>query len=173
MSTLTENNAFVLQQDGATTHTAKMVQAWCQRSFITFCQRKCGPLLHLTLIPCTLGCGSYWSRELGQKKKLTESFDQVESETVRATCAQVSQQFRHVIREDDGFIEKSVIYFEDYTLFFHFPKIHCICHFCFRMNRIFNSIHLGGRPCKFHAHTMIYRSLNKFRTTKIIKNLIR
>ena len=37
------------------------------------------------------------------KKKLTESWDQIESETVRATCTQVIQ--RRVIREKGGYIE--------------------------------------------------------------------
>ena len=39
------------------------------------------------------------------KKKLIESLDQIESETVRTTFAQDNQEFHRVIRENGGYIE--------------------------------------------------------------------
>ena len=35
-----------LQQDGATSHTAKAVQHWCKTNFKGFWEKKYGPLLH-------------------------------------------------------------------------------------------------------------------------------
>ena len=39
------------------------------------------------------------------KQKLTESWDEIDFETVRATCAQVSERLRRVIRAKGGYIE--------------------------------------------------------------------
>ena len=41
-----ENSGVTLQQDGATSHTAKMVQSWCKKNFMFIDQRSFDPLPH-------------------------------------------------------------------------------------------------------------------------------
>ena len=92
-----------------------------------------------SLHQCTV---SHPSVKVLNKKKLTESRYQPESETVRGTYTQVIQWILSVIREKGGYTEQSVTHVDDYTFFFDFRNFLCICPFCFRMNRIFNSLHL-------------------------------
>ena len=96
MNTLALKNNLTLQQDGATAHTAKIVQAWCKENFTAFWSKEMWPPSSPDLNPmdfeiwsilepkaCTV---SHPNVEV-LKKKLTESWDQIENETVHATCA--------------------------------------------------------------------------------------
>ena len=58
INSLPGNQAVTLPQDGATAHTAKMVQAWCKDNIKSFRSKE--PLLFLILIRWTLGYDPSW-----------------------------------------------------------------------------------------------------------------
>ena len=60
INSLPGNQAVTLQQDGATSHTAKMFQVWCKDNFKSFWSKNSGPLLLLILIRWTLGYDPSW-----------------------------------------------------------------------------------------------------------------
>ena len=114
INTLALKNNLTLQQDDATAHTAKNVQAWCKKNFTAFLSKKMWPPSSPDLNPMDFGIWSILKQKACTvshpnvevlKKKGTESWDQIENETVRATCAQVIQRLRCVIREKSGYIE--------------------------------------------------------------------
>ena len=101
-------SGLTLQQDGATAHTAKMAQAWCQINFAAFWLKEIWPPLSSDLNIIDLGictimeqtaCIMSQTNEEVLKKKLADSWDQIEGETVRATCAQMIQSLRRIFRE--------------------------------------------------------------------------
>ena len=145
-----------LQKDGGTAHTAEMVQAWCQRTSLLSGWCTCDPILHLALIQWTLWYGPNRSRKLAKYFikvwklgwKIIRIIDVVDSETVRATCAQVIQRIRRINREKCGYIELAVMHVDDYTFFCDSHQFYYSCCFCFRKKkRKFSSLHLGGGPC--------------------------
>ena len=108
MTALILNNGLTLQQDGATTHTAKMAQVWCQRNFTSFWLKEMwlpsSPNLNLIdfgicFILEQKACRVSQTSVEVLKKKLTDSLYQIKSESVRASCAQVIQLLRCVIRK--------------------------------------------------------------------------
>ena len=114
MNTLALKNNLTLQQDGATAHTAKIVQAWYKENFTAFWSKEMWPPSSPDLNPMDFGIWSILEQKACTvshpnvevlKKKLTESWDQIESETVHATCAQVIQCLRRVIWKKGGYIE--------------------------------------------------------------------
>ena len=109
-----ENQAVTLQQDGATAHTAKMVQAWCKDKFKSFWSKELWPASSPDLNRMDFGIWSTLERNACSvshsnmeklKKKLKESWAKIESETIRATCDQVISRLRRVIIEKGGYIE--------------------------------------------------------------------
>ena len=114
MNSLSLDDGLTLQQDGATAHTAKMVQEWCKEHFKAFWPKDIWPPSSPDLNPMDLKYGPYWNRRHAKfpiqvwrslKQKLTESWDEIDFETVRATCAQVSECLCRVIRAKGGYIE--------------------------------------------------------------------
>ena len=108
------NQAVTLQQDRATAHTAKMVQAWCKDNFKFFWSKELWPSSSPDLNPMDFGIWSILERKACAvshsnveklKKKLKESWAKIESETIRATCDQVISRLRRVIIEKGGYIE--------------------------------------------------------------------
>ena len=98
INSLPGNQAVTLQQDGATAHTAKMVQAWCKDNFKSFWSKELWPPSSPDLNPMDFGIWSILERKPCAvshlnveklKKKLKESWAKIESETIRATCDQV------------------------------------------------------------------------------------
>ena len=97
-----------LQQDGATTHTAKMAQAQWLKNFTAFWLKEMLPPSSTHLNFMDLGLCSIMEKKACRvsqtsvevlKKKLTDSLYQIKSESVRASCAQVIQLLRCVIRK--------------------------------------------------------------------------
>ena len=114
INSLPGNQAVTLQQDGATAHTAEMVQAWCKDNFKSFWSKKFWPPSSPDLNPMEFGIWSISERKACAvshsnveklKKKLKEFRAKIESETIRATCDQVISRLRRVIIEKGRYIE--------------------------------------------------------------------
>jgi len=114
MNALPLNEGLTLQQDGATAHTAKMVQAWCRDNFRGFWSKELWPPSSPDLNPMDFGIWSILEQKACRvshqsvevlKKKLTESWEEIDRETVRATCDQVVPRLRRVLKEKGGYIE--------------------------------------------------------------------
>ena len=103
-----------LQQDGATSHTANSVQAWCRCNFKGFWEKELWPLSSPDLNPMDFGlwsiletkafCTSHPNLD-SLKRKLTSAWDEIDPKVVRATCAQVLPRLRKVIKNKGGYIE--------------------------------------------------------------------
>ena len=113
INSLPGNQAVTLQQDGATAHTAKMVQAWCKDNFKSFWSKELS-LPSLDFNPMDFGIWSILERKACAvshsnveklKKKLKESWAKIESETILTTCDQVISRRCRVIIEKGGYIE--------------------------------------------------------------------
>ena len=63
INSLPGNQAETLQQDGATAHTAKMVQAWCKDNFKSFWSKELCPPSYADLKPMDLGIWSILERK--------------------------------------------------------------------------------------------------------------
>ena len=103
-----------LQQDGATSHTANLVQAWCRCNFKGFWEKELWPSSSPDLNPMDLGLWSILETKACRtshpnldslKQKLTSAWDEIDPEVVRATCAQVLPRLRKVIKNKGGYIE--------------------------------------------------------------------
>lgn len=103
-----------LQQDGATSHTAKMVQAFCKEHFKGFWPKELWPPSSPDLNPMDFGIWSILERKAcatnhkgleSLKRALVKCWDEISSETVRATCSQVPSRLRSVIRAKGGYFE--------------------------------------------------------------------
>ena len=103
-----------LQQDGATSHTANSVQAWCRCNFKGFWEKELWPLSSPDLNPMDFGLWSILETKACRtshpnldslKQKLTSAWDEIDPEVVRATCAQVLPRLRKVIKNKGGYIE--------------------------------------------------------------------
>ena len=93
------NQAVTLQQDGATAHTAKMVQAWCKDNFKSFWSKELWPPSSPDLNPMDFGIWSILERKACAvshlnveklKKKLKESWAKIESETIVSRVTKLS-----------------------------------------------------------------------------------
>ena len=113
INSLPGNQAVTLQQDGATAHTAKMVQAWCKDNFKSFLSKELWPPSSPDLNPMDFEIWSILERKactvshsnVEKLKKLKESWAKIESETIRAMCDQVISRLCCVIIEKGGYIE--------------------------------------------------------------------
>ena len=113
INSLPGNQVVTLQQDGATAHTAKMVQAWCKDNFKSFWSKELWPpFSDLNLMDFGIwsilerkACAVSHSNVEKLKKKLKESWAKIESENIHATCDQVISCLRRVIIEKGRYIE--------------------------------------------------------------------
>ena len=103
-----------LQQDGATSHTANSVQAWCRCNFKGFWEKELWPPSSPDLNPMDFGLWSILETKACRtshpnldslKRKLTSAWDEIDPEVVHATCAQVLPRLRKVIKNKGGYIE--------------------------------------------------------------------
>ena len=103
-----------LQQDGTTSHTARLVQDWCKDNFKSFWPKELWPPSSPDLNSMDFGiwsildqkfCAVSYSSVEVLKQKLTKSWAKIDAETVRATCDQVIPRLRRVIKEKGGYIE--------------------------------------------------------------------
>ena len=102
------------QQDGATSHTAKMVQEWCEANFKSFWSKEFLPPSSPDLNPMDFGIWSILEQKACVvshlsvkvlKAKLKKCWAEIEAETVRATCTQVIPRLRRVIKNKEEYIE--------------------------------------------------------------------
>ena len=114
VDTLPGDEGVTLQQDGATAHTANLVQAWCKDNFKSFWSKELWPPSSPDLNPMDFGiwsileqkaCTQSHSSVEALKQKLIKSWDEIDVQTVRATCDQVIPRLRRVIRQKGGYIE--------------------------------------------------------------------
>ena len=103
-----------LQQDRATSHTARLVQDWCKDNFKSFWPKKLWPPSSSNLNPMDFeiwsileqkSCVVPHSSVKVLKQKLTKSWAEIAAETVCATCNQVIPHLCRVIKEKEGYIE--------------------------------------------------------------------
>ena len=103
-----------LQQDGATSHTAKAVQHWCKTNFKGFWEEEVWPLSSPDLNPMDFGIWSILEQKACStshpnietlKRKLKASWEEIDPEVVRATCAQVLPRLRRLVKNKGGYIE--------------------------------------------------------------------
>ena len=104
---VTGDEGVTLQQDEATSHTAKMVQDWCKNSFKAFWPKEVWPPSSPDLNPidfCKLSifeqkafAVSHPSVEV-LKAKLKKSWEEIDEEVVRVTCATVMTRLCRVVK---------------------------------------------------------------------------
>ena len=137
---LPRNQAVTLQQDGATAHTAKMVQAWCKDNFKSFWSNELWPPSFPDLNPMDFGIWSILERKACAvshsnveklKKKLKESWAKIESETIRGTCDQVIYRLCRVILKRADILNKLNLILKIIHLPLIFFKKKFYCPFCF------------------------------------------
>ena len=110
---VTGNTGIKLQQDGATSHTARLVQDWCKDNFKLFRPKELWPPssdsnpmdFGIWSILEQKSCAISYSSVEVLKQKLTKSWAEIDAETVCATCDQVIPRLCLVIKEKGGYIE--------------------------------------------------------------------
>ena len=115
------NEGITFQQDGATSHTARLVQNWCKNNFKSFWHKELWPPCSPGLNPMDFGiwtileqkaCSVTHTSVTALTEKLKKCWVEIDSETVRATCDQVVPRSRRVIKEKGGYIELLCQYIE-------------------------------------------------------------
>jgi len=108
------DSGVTLQQDGATSHTAKLVQSFCKDNFKGFWSKELWPPSSPDLNPMDFGVWSLLEQKAcaishkntdALKQVLLKCWDEIDAETLRATCAQVPTRLRLVIRAKGGHFE--------------------------------------------------------------------
>ena len=103
-----------LQQDGATSHTAKAVQHWCKTNFKGFWEKEVWPPSSPDLNPMDFGIWSILEQKACStshpnietlKRKLKASWEEIDPEVVCATCAQILPRLRRLVKNKGGYIE--------------------------------------------------------------------
>lgn len=105
-----ENNPWVFQQDGAPSHTAKIVQQWLRANVPDFIEKDAWPASSPDLNPLDYFVWGYMLSQLKTleitnkpdleefKSFLTEIWGHIPMEMVRAACTSFPQRLRRVIR---------------------------------------------------------------------------
>ena len=110
-----EEGGITLQQDGATSHTANLVQEWCKRNMAGFWPKELWPPSSPDLNPMDLAiwsileskaCSSNHPSVEILKHELKTCWDEISEETIRASCSQVPDRLRRVVKAKGGYIEK-------------------------------------------------------------------
>ena len=108
------DSGVTLQQDGATSHTAKLVKSFCQDNFKGFWPKDSWPPSSPDLNPMDFGVWSLLEQKActishksvdALKRKLVKCWDEIDPETIRATCSQVSDRLSRVIQAKGGYFE--------------------------------------------------------------------
>ena len=108
------DSGLTLQQDGATSHSAKMVQSFCKEHFKGFWPKDLWPPSSPYLNPMDFGIWSILEQKACAithksvdllKRALVKSWDEICEETVCATCSQVSSRLRRLIWVKGGYFE--------------------------------------------------------------------
>ena len=110
-----EEGGITLQQDGATSHTANLVQEWCKRNMVGFWPKELWPPSSPDLNPMDFAiwsilenkaCSSNHQSVEALKHRLRICWDEISGETIRASCIQVPDRLRRVVKAKGGYIEK-------------------------------------------------------------------
>ena len=108
------NSGVTLQQDGATSHTAKIVQSWCKENFMVFWSKEFWPPSSPDLNPMDFGvwsmldhkaCATSHKNIDALKYSLKKSWNEISPETLHATCSQLIDRLRCVIRAKGGYFK--------------------------------------------------------------------
>ena len=106
------DSGVTLQQDGATSHTAKLVQSFCKDNFKGFWSKDLWPPSLPDLNPMDFGVWSLLEKKAGVvshkntdslKRALLKCWEEIDPETLRPTCAQVPTRLGRVIRAKGGY----------------------------------------------------------------------
>ena len=109
-----ENSGATLQQDGATSHTAKTVQSWCKEIFTVFWSKEFWPPSSPDLNPMDFGvwsmldhkaCATSHKNIDALKYSLKKSWNEISPETLHTTCSQVIDRLRCVIHAKGGYFK--------------------------------------------------------------------
>ncbi|XP_076067677.1 uncharacterized protein LOC143040467 [Oratosquilla oratoria] len=107
-------DGITLQQDGATSHTANIVQKWCKENMAGFWPKELWPPSSPDLNPMDFSIWSILEREAccsnhanieTLKVKLRSCWDKISPETIRAACSDVHNRLRRLVRAKGGYIE--------------------------------------------------------------------
>ena len=110
----TGNEGIALKQDGATSHTARMVRDRYKNNLKSFWPKDLWPPFSLDLNPTDCGmwsileqkaCAVFHLSIKALKTKVTKSWAKVGIETVHATCNKVIAHLCQVIKEKGGYTE--------------------------------------------------------------------
>ena len=108
------NTGVTFQQDGATSHTAKLVQDFCKKNFKNFWSKDLWPPSSPDLIPMDFGiwsileqnaCVKFHKNVDMLKRKLVKCWKQIDTKTIRAICSMVPSRLRGVIQNKGGYFE--------------------------------------------------------------------
>ena len=103
-----------LQQDGATSHSAKTVQAFCKQHFKGFWSKELWPPSSPNLNPMdysiwsileSKACAMSHTSVDSLKRKLVKCWDEIDSETVRTACTQITRRLKQVVKARGGYFE--------------------------------------------------------------------
>ena len=107
-------SGITLHQDGATPHTANLVQEWCKRNIVGFWPKELWPPSSPELNPMDFviwsnleskACSSN-HRSIESLMLLKSCWDEISQETIGASCNQVADRLRHVVKAKDDYFEK-------------------------------------------------------------------
>ena len=97
-----ENSGVTLQQDGATSHTAKTVQSWCKKNFTVFWSKEFWPPFSPDLNSMDFGvwsmlehkaCATFHKKIDALKHSLEKSWNKISPETLHAICLRLLADF--------------------------------------------------------------------------------
>ena len=104
-----------LQQNRATSHTANLVQEWCNKKMVGFWTKELRPPPSPDFYPMDFAvwsilesnaCSSYYPSVTSLKAKLKHCWDKISTETIYASCNQVTDRLKCVVEAKGGYIEK-------------------------------------------------------------------
>ena len=111
---LFKETGIILQQDGATSPTANVVQDWCKDNMAGFWGKHLWPpsspdlntmdFAIWTILESNL-CSSSHQSVTSLKAKL-HCWNKISPETTRASCTQVSERLRRVVKAKEGYIKR-------------------------------------------------------------------
>ena len=106
-----KESGITLQQDRATSHTANLVQEWCNKNMASFLTMELWPPFSPDLHPRDFAVwrildsnsrSSYHPSVMSLIAKLRHCWDKILPETIRASCNQVTDRLRRVM-ENKGY----------------------------------------------------------------------
>ena len=107
-------SGIILQQDGATFQTSNRVQEWCKRNVTGFWPKELWSPSSPDLNPMDFAIRSILERKacssndpnIGTlKNRLKICWNKISEETVRASCSQVPDRLRRIVKAKGGYVE--------------------------------------------------------------------